>query len=85
MTDVIDPFIIPENSQGLSHRFVDAGGANFNRMFNLLEIETGYFARLQSHEDDLSCFAFSSPEPTIVPAMAAVLRLHLSEVYILCK
>ena len=34
MTDVIDPIIIPENSQGLSNRFVDTGGTNFNRMFN---------------------------------------------------
>jgi hypothetical protein len=50
MTDVIDPFIIPENSQGLDHRLVDAGGTNFNHMFNLLEVDTGNFARLQSHE-----------------------------------
>jgi hypothetical protein len=33
-------------------------------MFNLLEVETGYFARLQGHEDGLSCFAFSSLERT---------------------
>jgi hypothetical protein len=55
------PFIIPENPQGLSHRLVDAGGTNFNHMFNLLEVDTGNFARLQSH-DDLSRFAFYSSE-----------------------
>jgi hypothetical protein len=55
------PFIIPENPQGLSHRLVDAGGTNFNHMFNLLEVYTGNFARLQSHDDDLSRFAFSLP------------------------
>ena len=27
-------------------------GANFNRMFNLLEVETRNFARLQRHVDD---------------------------------
>jgi hypothetical protein len=43
--DVIDPFIIPENAQGLGNRFVNASGTNFNRMFNSLEIETRDFAR----------------------------------------
>ena len=60
-TNIIDPFIIPEDSQGLSNRFVDAGDINFNRMFNLLEVDTGHFARLEGHNDDLSYFAFSSP------------------------
>jgi hypothetical protein len=60
-TYIIDPFIIPEDSQGLSNRFVDAGDINFNRMFNLLEVDTGHFARLEGHNDDLSYFAFSSP------------------------
>ena len=62
MTDVINPFIISENSQRLGNRFVDAGGTNFNRVFNLLEIETGHLACLQGHKDDLSCFAFYSSE-----------------------
>jgi hypothetical protein len=61
-TNIIDPFIIPEDSQGLSHRLIDTGGTNLNRMFGLLEIETGYFARLQGHDDDLSHFAFYSLE-----------------------
>jgi hypothetical protein len=62
MTDVVDPFIVKENSQGLGDRLVDAACTNFNRMFNFLKIETGNFARLQSHDDDLSCFAFYSSE-----------------------
>jgi hypothetical protein len=53
MTDIIDPFIIPENSQGLGNRFVDTGGTNFNHTFNFLEVDTGNFACLQSHDDDL--------------------------------
>jgi hypothetical protein len=60
VTDVIDPLIIQENPQSLSDRLLDAGGVNFNYMFNLLEVERGYFVRLQSHDEDLSCFAFSS-------------------------
>ena len=60
MTDVVDPFIVTENSQGLSNRLVDAAGTNFNHMFNLLEIEAGHFACLQGRNDDLSCFAFYS-------------------------
>ena len=68
LDDVFDPFIIPENSQGLSHRLVNAGGANFNHMFNLLEVDTGYFARLQSHEDVLSYFAFSSSTGRLLSA-----------------
>jgi hypothetical protein len=60
MTDVVDPFIVTENSQGLRNRFVDAAGTNFNHMFNLLKIEAGDFTRLQRHNDDLPCFVFSS-------------------------
>ena len=60
MTDLIDPFIVTENAQGLSNRLVDAPGTNFDDMFNLLEIEAGDFARLQGHNDDLLCFAFYS-------------------------
>jgi hypothetical protein len=41
----------------LGDRLVDAAGTNFNRMFNFLKIETGNFARLQRHHDDLS-FSF---------------------------
>jgi hypothetical protein len=55
-TNVVDPFIVTENSPGLSHRLVDAAGTNFNHMFNLLEIEARDFAGLQGHNDDLSCF-----------------------------
>ena len=62
MTHFLYPFIVAENTQGLGNRLVDAAGTNFNRMFNLLEIETGHFARLQGHDQELSCFAFSSPE-----------------------
>jgi hypothetical protein len=62
MTHLLDPFVVAENTQSLGYRLVDAAGTNFNRMFNLLKIETGHFAGLQSHNDDLSCFAFSSPE-----------------------
>jgi hypothetical protein len=46
--DVINPFVVAENPQGLSNRLVDAAGTNFNRMFKLLEIETGHFARLRA-------------------------------------
>jgi hypothetical protein len=46
----------------LGDRLVDAAGSNFNRMFNFLKIETGHCVRLQSHNEDLSYFAFSSPE-----------------------
>src|SRR6202043_1414166 len=55
--DVLNPIIVAENPQSLGYRFVDAAGTNFNRMFNFLKIETGNFARLQSHHDDLS-FSF---------------------------
>jgi hypothetical protein len=54
MTDVIDSFIIPENSQCLSDGLVETGSPNFNYMFNLLEVDTGHFARLQGHDNDLS-------------------------------
>jgi hypothetical protein len=40
-TNIIDPFIIAEDSQDLSDRLIYTGGTNFNRMFNLLEVETG--------------------------------------------
>jgi hypothetical protein len=53
MPHVVDPFVVAENAQGLSNRLVNAASTNFNRMFNLLEIETGHFARLQGHEHDL--------------------------------
>src|SRR5271154_3711527 len=62
MTHFLYPFVIAENTQSLGYRLVDAAGTNFNHMFNLLKIETGHFAGLQSHNDDLSCFAFYSPE-----------------------
>jgi hypothetical protein len=39
--DLLDPFIVTENSQGLVDRLIDAAGTNFNRMFNFLKIETG--------------------------------------------
>ena len=55
--DVLNPIIVAENPQSLCYRLVDAAGTNFNRMFNLLEIETGNSARLQRHHDDLS-FSF---------------------------
>ena len=41
----------------MGDRLVDAASTNFNRMFNFLKIETGNFARLQRHHDDLS-FSF---------------------------
>jgi hypothetical protein len=62
MPDIIDPFVVAKNPKGLGYRLIDAAGTNFNRMFNLLEIKTGHFARLQGHEDDLSYFAFSLSE-----------------------
>ena len=52
--DVLNPIIVAENPQSLGYRLVDAAGTNFNRMFNFLKIETGDFARLQRHHDDLS-------------------------------
>ena len=55
--DVLNPIIVAENPQSLGYRLVDAAGTNFNRMFNFLKIETGDFARLQRHYDDLS-FSF---------------------------
>src|ERR1700688_272949 len=55
--DVLNPIIVAENPQILGYRLVDAAGTNFNRMFNFLKIETGNFARLQRHYDDLS-FSF---------------------------
>jgi len=51
--EVLDPFIVAENPQSLGDRLVDAAGTNFNRIFNFLKIETGNFAGLQSHDDDL--------------------------------
>jgi hypothetical protein len=57
VADVLDPSIIAENPQSLGDRPVDAASTNFNRMFNFLKIETGNFARLQRHHDDLS-FSF---------------------------
>src|SRR5260370_40993791 len=57
VADVLNPIIIAENLQSLGYRLVDAAGTNFNRMFNFLKIETGDFARLQRHQDDLS-FSF---------------------------
>jgi hypothetical protein len=56
--DVLDPIIIAENPQSLGNGLVDAAGTNFNRMFNFLKIETGHFARLQRHHDDLSFSSF---------------------------
>src|SRR6266849_2099328 len=56
--DVLNPIIVAENPQSLGYRLVDAAGTNFNRMFNFPKIETGDFARLQRHHDDLS-FSFS--------------------------
>jgi hypothetical protein len=47
--DVLNPIIVAENSQSLGYCLVDAAGTNLNRMFNLLKIETGNFARLQRH------------------------------------
>ena len=55
--DVLNPINVAENPQGLGYCLVDAAGTNFNRMFNFLKIETGNFARLQRHHDDLS-FSF---------------------------
>src|ERR1700726_3046069 len=55
--DVLNPIIVAENPQSLGDRLVDTAGTNFNRMFNFLKIETGNFARLQRHHDDLS-FSF---------------------------
>jgi len=43
--DVLNPIIVAENPQSLGYRLVDAAGTNFNRMFNLLKIETGDFAQ----------------------------------------
>jgi hypothetical protein len=60
--DVLDPVIIAENPQGLGNRLVDAASTNFNRMFNFLKIETGNFARLQRHIDDLSYSFFLRQE-----------------------
>src|SRR5713101_6980110 len=59
VADVLNPIIVAENPQSLGYRLVDvdAAGTNFNRMFNFLKIETGDFARLQRHHDDLS-FSF---------------------------
>src|SRR6202795_5193417 len=56
--DVLDPSIVAKNSQRLGYRLVDAAGTNFNRMFNFLKIETGNFARLQRHHDDISFSVF---------------------------
>jgi len=39
MTDVIGPFVIPENSQRLSYGLVGTGGTNFNHMFNYIRRE----------------------------------------------
>jgi hypothetical protein len=72
MPDVVDPFVVAKNPQGLSNCLVDAGGPNFNRMFNLLEIETGHFAGLQGHDQELSCFAFSSPEEAMAVWMSEI-------------
>ena len=58
MPDVLNPIIVAENPQSLGDRLVDAAGTNFNRMFNFLKIETGNFARLQRHHDDLSFSSF---------------------------
>jgi hypothetical protein len=65
--EVLDSFIVMENPQSLGDRLVDAAGTNFNRMFNFLKIETGNFARLQRHNNDLpnSFFLFSSPSATV--------------------
>jgi hypothetical protein len=60
MTDVIDRFVIAEDSQGLSDRLVDTGGTNLPYV-HLLEVAAGYFAGPQGHNYDLSYFAFSSP------------------------
>ena len=51
--EVLDPFVVTKNPQRLGDRLVDAAGTNFNRMFNFLQIETGNFSGLQSHNDDL--------------------------------
>jgi hypothetical protein len=51
--EVLDPFVVTKNPQRLGDRLVDAAGTNFNRMFNFLKIETGNFAGLQSHNNDL--------------------------------
>jgi hypothetical protein len=57
MPDVLNPIIVAENPQSLGDRLVHAAGTDFNRMFNLLKIETGNFARLHRHHADLS-FSF---------------------------
>jgi hypothetical protein len=62
--DVLNPIIVAENPQSLGDRLVDAAGTNFNRMFNFLKIETGNFARLQSHNDDLPYSPFLRQEPS---------------------
>jgi hypothetical protein len=56
--DILNPFIVAENPQSLGDLFVDAAGINFNRMFNLLAVETVNFARPQGHDDDLSHIRF---------------------------
>jgi hypothetical protein len=56
--DVLNPIIVTENPQSLGYRLVDTASTNFNRMFNFLKIDTGNFARLQRHNDDLSYSLF---------------------------
>jgi hypothetical protein len=57
-SDVLDPFIVPENPQRLGDRLVDARGADLDRVFNSSEIEAGNPARLQGHTRDLSYSRF---------------------------
>ena len=59
-SDLLDPFIVTENSQRLGDRLVDAAGTNFNRMFNFLLIETGNCAGLQSRGRRSNICVFSS-------------------------
>jgi len=60
--DVLNPIIVTENPESLGYRLVDAASTNFNRMFNLLKIETGNFARPSEAPRRFIIFVFSSPE-----------------------
>jgi hypothetical protein len=52
--DVLDPFIVTENPQGLGDRLIDAAGAHLDSVFNALMVDAGNSARFQSHPQRLS-------------------------------
>ena len=50
--DVLDPFIVAENSQSLGDRLAETASASLDRVLNPAEVEARHSAGLESHTEE---------------------------------